>query len=81
MKTRANLTVVVLTLWGLVPAAIAAPAGREDNSSLVVWVFLGFCALLVVAQLLPAIRNARLTARQERERRATEEALKVEVEK
>ncbi len=81
MKTRAHLTVAVLTLWGLVPCALAMPPGREDNSSLVVWTFLGFCALLVVAQLLPAIRNARRAAREEQEKRSAEEALKVEVEK
>lgn len=29
--------------------------GREiDNSGLFVWIFLGFCALIVVAQLIPA---------------------------
>jgi hypothetical protein len=81
MKTQARLTVAVLSLWGLVPAAFAAPQGREDNSSLVVWIFLGFCALLVVAQLLPAIRNARVAARQERERRLAEAAVQVKAEK
>jgi len=81
MKTQARLTVAILTLWGLVPAASAAPLGRQDNSSLVVWTFLGFCALIVVAQLVPAIRNARLAARRERERKVAEEAVNVEVEK
>ena len=33
----------------------AATNGREtDNSDLFVWIFLGFCALIVVAQLIPA---------------------------
>lgn len=32
----------------------AADAAREDNSSLFVWIFLAFCALIVVAQLIPA---------------------------
>jgi hypothetical protein len=32
----------------------AATTGREDNSGLFVWIFLGFCALIVVAQLIPA---------------------------
>jgi len=31
-----------------------AATGREDNSDLFVWIFLGFCALIVVAQLIPA---------------------------
>ena len=43
-----------LWLMNIVPAW-AADAGREDNSDLFVWVFLGFCALIVVAQLIPAL--------------------------
>jgi hypothetical protein len=31
-----------------------AATGQEDNSDLFVWIFLGFCALIVVAQLIPA---------------------------
>ena len=50
--------------WGLVIAGVcgnAAPlwaAGTsavEDNSDLFVWIFLAFCALIVVAQLIPAV--------------------------
>jgi len=33
----------------------AADAARGDNSDLFVWIFLGFCALIVVAQLIPAV--------------------------
>ena len=33
----------------------AETASREDNSDLFVWIFLAFCALVVVAQLIPAI--------------------------
>ena len=33
----------------------ADTAAREDNSNLFVWIFLAFCALIVVAQLIPAI--------------------------
>ena len=32
----------------------AATNGREDNSDLFVWIFLAFCALIVIAQLIPA---------------------------
>ncbi len=34
--------------------AFAAPA-YTDNSGLLVWSFLGFCAVIVVAQVLPAL--------------------------
>jgi hypothetical protein len=41
-------------LIGNVTPVWAAATGREDNSGLFVWIFLGFCALIVVAQLIPA---------------------------
>ena len=48
----------VLTLCGLVLAQVAttwAATGRQDSSGIVVWAFLGICALIVVAQLAPAV--------------------------
>jgi hypothetical protein len=41
-------------LIGNVTPVWASATGREDNSDLFVWIFLGFCALIVVAQLIPA---------------------------
>uniref|UniRef100_A0A831XG76 Uncharacterized protein n=1 Tax=Geobacter metallireducens TaxID=28232 RepID=A0A831XG76_GEOME len=40
---------------GSVTSALAASGAREDNSGVFVWIFLGFCALIIVAQLVPAI--------------------------
>lgn len=48
----------VLTLAGLSLATVTstwAASGREDSSGIVVWAFLGICALIVVAQLAPAV--------------------------
>ena len=47
----------IATLMGiLAPAtAMAATGAMEDNSGIFVWVFLGFCALIVVAQIVPAV--------------------------
>jgi len=54
MKTK-NACLQAIALL-LAPAATAFAAGpRQDNSGIFVWVFLGFCALIVVAQLIPAI--------------------------
>jgi len=36
-------------------SAFAASGAREDSSGIFVWVFLGFCALIVVAQVIPAV--------------------------
>jgi len=42
-------------LIGNVTTVWAATEGRAaDNSGLFVWIFLAFCALIVVAQLIPA---------------------------
>ena len=42
-------------LIGNAAPVFAADAVREDNSNLFVWGFLAFCALIVIAQLIPAI--------------------------
>lgn len=36
-------------------SAFAAGGGREDTSGIFVWIFLGFCALIVVVQVIPAL--------------------------
>jgi Ca2+/H+ antiporter len=49
------LGLVVVAFCGNVAPLWAADAARQDNSDLFVWIFLGFCALIVVAQLIPAV--------------------------
>ena len=48
---------ILTALMGIIaPATAFAAAGvREDSSGIFVWVFLGFCALIVVAQVIPAL--------------------------
>lgn len=49
MRTLATLIATIA------PAtAFAASSVREDNSGFFVWVFLGFCALIIAAQVVPA---------------------------
>ena len=45
------------TVMGIITpvTAFAATAAREDSSGIFVWIFLGFCALIVVAQVIPAL--------------------------
>jgi len=45
---------IILSLVSVTPA-IASTVGRVDHSGILVWGFLGFCALIVVAQLLPSV--------------------------
>ncbi|NVN99347.1 MAG: hypothetical protein HXX17_08485 [Geobacteraceae bacterium] len=45
------------TLIGILTpvSALAASGVREDTSGIFVWIFLGICAMIVVAQVIPAI--------------------------
>ena len=55
MKTTVTriASAVAATLATAAPA-FAAPT-YTDNSGLLVWSFLGFCAVIVVAQVMPAV--------------------------
>lgn len=49
-------TRMATALWlAAVTPAWAAEVARGDTSGLWVWAFLGLCALIVVAQLVPAL--------------------------
>ena len=37
--------------------AFAATEGRSNPTDLIVWGFIGFCALIVIAQITPQIRS------------------------
>ena len=50
---RALITTIAGTLAPV--TAFAANGLSEDNSGIFVWVFLGFCAMIVVAQVIPAV--------------------------
>jgi hypothetical protein len=54
MKTTSVRNAVLLSIVS-VSNAFAAGGAREDNSGLFVWIFLGFCALIVVVQIIPAV--------------------------
>ncbi|ACM19954.1 hypothetical protein Geob_1596 [Geotalea daltonii FRC-32] len=55
MKTLQTM-IITITLWMLaVPQAFAANTTRVYSSGLLVLAFLGFCALVVVIQMIPAI--------------------------
>ncbi|KAB0666578.1 hypothetical protein F6V25_03950 [Oryzomonas japonica] len=54
MKATVLKNALLLSI-GYVSNAFAASGAREDNSGLFVWIFLGFCALIVIAQLMPVM--------------------------
>ena len=49
-----KLALGMMLVCGDATTTWAAGSAREDNSDLFVWIFLAFCALIVVAQLIPA---------------------------
>lgn len=50
---------IAAIIGSLAPAtAFAAETAHADNSGIFVWIFLGFCALIVVMQIVPAIMLA-----------------------
>jgi hypothetical protein len=51
--TRTALTTLALCL-AAVPA-LAETGARIDHSGILVWAFLGLCAMIVVAQVVPAV--------------------------
>lgn len=55
MKSLTPIISALVLLLGSVSTAFAASGAREDNSGIFVWIFLGFCALIVVMQLMPAV--------------------------
>jgi hypothetical protein len=52
--TTARIIAAISIVLGSFSSAFAASA-RHDSSGIVVWIFLGFCGLIVMAQLLPAL--------------------------
>jgi len=57
MKSASTLTIIT-AITGL--SALPAFGGTQDRvppDNLAVWIFLGFCALIVLAQLVPMIRT------------------------
>jgi hypothetical protein len=55
MKAKAILSGTLISILTAANPVLAAGAAREDHSGIVVWIFLGFCALIVVVQLVPAV--------------------------
>lgn len=49
-------SVMVGAIWlSLVSSALAETSVRQDDSNMLVWLFLGACALIILMQLIPVI--------------------------
>lgn len=50
------ITVFAILLSGSIMTAMAASEVRDPPSNLAIWIFLGFCALIIVAELGTLVR-------------------------
>ncbi|HBT82333.1 MAG: hypothetical protein A2091_10575 [Desulfuromonadales bacterium GWD2_61_12] len=55
MKTTLWTILATIAFLGATNVAGAATASPDDGSQLVVWAFLGMCALIVILQVLPLV--------------------------
>ena len=58
MKTITRITLTLTTVLGLVTPVFAESAARQDDSNVLVWAFLGACALIIFMQLVPVVTLA-----------------------
>jgi hypothetical protein len=59
MSLLSKIISIAATLTITVIPAFAVTEGRDHPSDYLVWGFLGCCALIIIAQILPVIRNLR----------------------
>jgi len=56
MKSKMIILMILASQFGLASNLMAASSAvREDTSMYLVWAFLSMCALIVIAQLMPAV--------------------------
>ena len=55
MKGTRTALLTLAASAGLATNLFAASAERVDSSSILIWAFLGMCALIVILQLMPAM--------------------------
>ena len=72
LSAREIIVTVTAAFTCIAVPAMAATGGGTDSSDLVVWGFLGFCALIIVGQLLPAFFSF-MSAKKVAEQRLQEE--------
>jgi hypothetical protein len=59
MSVLTKITMILAALTITVNPALAVTDGRSHTTDYFVWGFLGCCALIIIAQIVPMIRNIR----------------------
>ena len=57
LTAAARITMISSILATTAIPAFAATEGRGNPTDLIVWGFIGFCALIIIAQVAPLLRN------------------------
>ena len=57
LTAAARITMILSILATTAIPAFAATEGRGNPTDLIVWGFIGFCALIIIAQVAPLLRN------------------------
>lgn len=70
MAALIKIILFFATLALTVIPAMAVTEGRNHSSDYLVWGFLGCCALIIVAQIVPLFRNARKQSKEAAEHTA-----------
>jgi hypothetical protein len=55
MKSAKWIYAALIAALAPTAGALAAPGTREEGMGMLMWAFLGFCALVIAAQAIPAI--------------------------
>jgi hypothetical protein len=63
LTTLKRITMTSLFMLATAIQAFAATEGRSNPSETIVWGFLGLCALIIIAQIVPVIRNFKKQSR------------------
>jgi hypothetical protein len=63
MSVLKKIILLFATLTITAVPALAVNEGRSHPSEILIWGFLGCCALIIVAQIAPLIRNVRKQAK------------------
>lgn len=55
MQRSRSLPTAFMLMLATAPPALAVDTSKTDNSGILILLFVGFCALIIVAQLVPAV--------------------------
>ena len=74
MSVLKRISIVLVTLAAMVMPVLASSDERQPPDEIAVWIFLGFCALIIVAQMVPLARQTWRRLSEQKAKKVEEEA-------